>query len=96
ELGFTTEDLENGVVFEPVGCPKCNSGYKGRVNIAEALFFYPEVRNEIVKSVKDIDEERIRNIAEKKGMLSMRSSGVERIRAGQTSIEEVIFATSED
>ncbi len=96
EMGFSQEELENGVVFEPVGCPKCNNGYKGRVNIAEALYFYPEVRNEIVKSKDDIDEERIRGIAEKKGMLSMRKSGMDRIRNGLTSLSEVIYATSED
>ncbi len=96
EMGFSQEELENGVVFEPVGCPKCNNGYKGRVNIAEALYFYPEIRNEIVKSKDDIDEDRIRTIAEKKGMLSMRSSGVDRIRNGLTSLPEVIYATSED
>jgi type IV pilus assembly protein PilB len=96
EMGFSQEELENGVVLEPVGCPKCNNGYKGRVNIAEALYFYPEIRNEIVKSKDDIDEERIRGIAEKKGMLSMRKSGMDRIRNGLTSLAEVIYATSED
>jgi len=96
DLGFTQEDIDQGIIFEPVGCPKCNNGYKGRVNIAEALYFYPEIRTEIVQSKTDINEERIRSIAESKGMLSMRASGVERIRSGITSIAEVIFAASED
>ena len=96
EMGFSQEEIDNGVVFEPVGCPKCKGGYKGRINIAEALYFYPEVRNEIVKSATDIDEERIRAIAEKHGMLSMRDSGMARIREGITGIAEVLYATSED
>lgn len=96
EMGFSQEEIDNGVIFEPVGCPKCKGGYKGRINIAEALYFYPEVRNEIVKSATDIDEERIRAIAEKHGMLSMRDSGMARIREGITSIAEVLYATSED
>jgi len=95
-IGLTEEELQSGTIFEPVGCNKCHEGYKGRVNIAEALFFYPEVRNEIVKSVNDIDEERIRAIAEKKGMLSMRRSGVERMREGLTDLTEVLYATAED
>ncbi len=95
-IGLTQEELEAGVIFEPVGCPKCNNGYKGRVNIAEALYFYPEVRNEIVKSVNDIDEERIRAIAEKHGMLSMRASGIDRMRNGLTDLTEVLYATAED
>ncbi len=95
-IGLTQEELESGKIYEPVGCGKCHDGYKGRVNIAEALFFYPEVRNEIVKSINDIDEERIRAIAEKKGMLSMRRSGVERMREGLTDLTEVLYATAED
>lgn len=94
ELGLTEEELQSGTIFEPVGCPKCIGGYKGRINIAEALYFYPDVRQEIVSSAADINEERIRAVAEKHGMLSMRDSGVERIREGQTSLEEVAYATS--
>jgi len=45
---------------------------------------------------QDIDEERIRAVAEKHGMLSMRKSGMDRIREGLTDITEVLYATSED
>lgn len=96
QLGLTEEELASGKIYEPVGCPKCSNGYKGRVNIAEALYFYPELRNEIVAAGNEIDEEKIRTIAEKHGMLSMRKSGVERIRSGLTSVAEVVFATAED
>jgi len=96
ELGLKEEELASGKIFEPVGCPKCIGGYKGRINIAEALFFYPEIKAEIVSASTDINEDRIRAIAEKHGMLSMRDSGIERIREGQTSLEEVAYATSEE
>lgn len=95
-LGFSPEEVRSGKLYRPVGCKHCQDGYKGRVNIAEALFFYPEIRSEIIHASSDIDEERIRAIAESKGMLSMRSSGMERIRAGETSLAEVIYATTED
>ena len=95
-LGLTREELESGKIYEPVGCPKCHNGYKGRINVAEALYFYPEIRQEIVKSISDIDEERIRKIAEKHGMLSMRDSGVDRMREGLTDLTEVLYVTSED
>lgn len=96
ELGLTQAELDSGKVYEPVGCPKCIGGYKGRINIAEALYFYPEIKAEIVSASTDINEDRIRAIAEKHGMLSMRDSGIERIREGQTSLEEVAYATSEE
>ncbi|MDP2173536.1 MAG: GspE/PulE family protein [Candidatus Cloacimonadaceae bacterium] len=95
-MGFTQAELDQGIVNEAVGCPKCHQGFKGRVNISEALYFYPEVRNEIMRSIQDIDEERIREVAEKKGMLSMRQSGLDRIREGLTDMTEVLYATSED
>lgn len=96
KLGLSREELASGSVFEPVGCSKCHQGYSGRINIAEALYFYPEIRNEIVVSGHEIDEERIRSLAEKHGMLSMRQSGIDRIREGLTDITEVLFATAED
>jgi type IV pilus assembly protein PilB len=96
DLGLSEEELSTGTIFEPVGCAKCHNGYKGRINIAEALYFYPEVRTEIVTAKSDINEAKIREIAEKHGMLSMRDSGLERIREGLTSLEEVAYATSGD
>ncbi|HOZ01546.1 MAG TPA: GspE/PulE family protein [Candidatus Syntrophosphaera sp.] len=96
KLGLTREELESGAIFEPAGCSKCHQGYSGRINISEALYFYPEIRNEIVRSGNEINEESIRSIAEKHGMLSMRQSGIARVREGLTDITEVLFATSED
>ncbi len=96
QIGVTQEELEAGKIFEPVGCPKCHNGYKGRVNVAEALYFYPEIKAEIIKSVSDIDEDRIRKIAESKGMLSMRDSGLDRMREGLTDLTEVLYVTAEE
>ncbi|MCK9584095.1 MAG: Flp pilus assembly complex ATPase component TadA, partial [Candidatus Cloacimonetes bacterium] len=96
QIGITREELEQGKIFEPVGCPKCRNGYKGRTSVAEALYFYPEIRAEIMRSVSEIDEERIREIAESKGMLSMRESGLERMREGITDLSEVLYVTAED
>jgi type II secretory ATPase GspE/PulE/Tfp pilus assembly ATPase PilB-like protein len=62
----------------------------------EALYFYPEIRAEIIESSRDIDEDKIMRIAKKHGMLTMRESGLDRIRAGLTSIAEVLHTTSED
>ncbi|HNX38652.1 MAG TPA: GspE/PulE family protein, partial [Candidatus Cloacimonadota bacterium] len=95
-MGFTQEEIHSGIIYRPVGCKNCQDGYKGRINIAEALYFYPEIRTEIIRSSSEIDEEHIRSIAEKRGMLSMRASGMDRIRAGLTSIAEVLYATAEE
>jgi type IV pilus assembly protein PilB len=49
-----------------------------------------------VESGDEIDEKKIRVIAEGQGMLSMLDSGLDRIRNGLSTIEEVVYATSED
>lgn len=96
QLGLNEEELQSGKIYQAVGCPKCNNGYKGRTNVAEALYFYPEIKEEIIKSVNEIDEERIRRIAESKGMLSMKESGIERMREGLTDLTEVLYITAGD
>ena len=50
----------------------------------------------IAKSGNDIDEDRIREQAMKDGMWTLRRSGIERIKAGQTTLEEIASATTDD
>ncbi|MDP8202214.1 MAG: GspE/PulE family protein [Candidatus Tenebribacter burtonii] len=96
-LGITEEELESGKIFEAgKGCKKCNGGYKGRINICEALYFTPEIRRAIIESGEEIDEDNIRKISKGQGMLSLMDSGLDRIRTGMTSVSEITYATSED
>ncbi len=97
DIGFSQEEIDKGIIFEAgPGCKKCTDGYKGRVNICEALYFTPEIRKAVLESGSEIDEDKIRKIAESQGMLSTLQSGLDRIRHGLTSITEVTYATSED
>jgi len=96
KFGFTEEDLEEHTIYEATGCDKCNGGYKGRAAIHEALYFTREIRNMIVTSGEEVDEEMIRTQASKDGMWTLRRSGIERIKAGQTTLEEIASATTED
>ncbi len=96
-LGLNYEDWKDVEVFEAVGCDKCSgTGYKGRLAIHEALYFSKELRQIIVRSGDDVDEEQIRIQAKKDGSLNLRESGFEKVRAGLTSFEEVISATMEE
>ncbi|MDY6914821.1 MAG: GspE/PulE family protein, partial [Candidatus Cloacimonadota bacterium] len=97
QLGLNREELESGKIFEAgSGCDHCLDGYKGRLNICEALYFSKDIRKAIVKSGKEIDEEAIREIAIKEGMLTLRESGLDRVRNGLTSVEEIATATTEE
>lgn len=95
-FGFTEEDFKNHVLYEAAGCDKCNGGYKGRAAIHEALYFTKTIRNLIVKSGKEIDEELIRQQALKDGMWTLRRSGIERVKSGMTTLEEIAAATTDD
>jgi type IV pilus assembly protein PilB len=97
EFGLTQEDLDKGLVFEVgKGCKKCTNGYRGRINICEALYFTPEIRKAILESSTEIDEDKVRAIAQSQGMLTLKDSGIQRIREGVTTIEEIIYSASED
>lgn len=95
-FGFSEEELDTFPIFEPVGCEKCNGGYKGRAAIHEALYFTREIRNIIVKSGVEVDEELIRRTAMKDGMWTLRRAGIERIKEGATTLEEIASATTDD
>jgi type IV pilus assembly protein PilB len=96
KFGFTEEDLVNRTIYEAAGCDKCNGGYKGRAAIHEALYFTREIRSIIMKSGEEVDEEMIRQQALKDGMWTLRRSGIERIKDGNTTIEEIASATTEE
>jgi type IV pilus assembly protein PilB len=95
--GLKTEEWKNYEIYEAVGCDKCNnSGYKGRLAVHEALYFTKAIREIIVGSGVEVDEERIRVQARKDGTLNLRENGLEKVKLGLTSIQEVIGATMEE
>ncbi len=95
--GLNIAEWRNHKIYEPKGCEKCNqSGYKGRIAIHEALYLTKEIRQIIVRSGVEVDEEKIREQAKKDGTLSLREAGFEKVKLGLSSIEEVIASTSEE
>ena len=96
KFGFTEEELQTYAMFKPAGCDKCNGGYKGRAAIHEALFFSKAIKNIILNAGERVDENAIRDQASKDGMWTLRRSGMERMKEGTTSLEEVIANTVED
>jgi type IV pilus assembly protein PilB len=95
--GLNIAEWKNYNVYEPKGCEKCNGiGFKGRLAIHEALYFTKELRQIIVKSGEEVDEEKIRIQAKKDGSLNLREAGLEKVKLGLTSMEEVLASTSEE
>ena len=96
KFGFTEEDMKTHTFYQAVGCDKCNGGYKGRAAIHEALYFSKDIRTIILNAGEKVDENKIRDQAAKDGMWTLRTSGMERMKEGTTTLEEVIANTTEE
>jgi type IV pilus assembly protein PilB len=96
-LKINADEWKNYSIYEAKGCEKCNNtGYKGRIAIHEALYFTKEIRQIIVRSGIEVDEEKIREQAKLDGTMNLRETGLEKVKMGITSIEEVISGTSDE
>jgi type IV pilus assembly protein PilB len=90
-LGFSPEEAKSVQVMKGKGCDRCNStGYKGRIALIEVLEVSEEIREMILSGASSIEIKR-KGIEE--GMLSLRRSGLVKIKEGVTSIEEVVRET---
>lgn len=95
--GIDIEEWSKFEIYEAVGCPKCNnSGYKGRMAIHEALYFTKDIRELIVRAGDEVDEDAVRRQSKKDGTLTLRDSGLEKVKLGLTSLAEVLAGTMDD
>jgi type IV pilus assembly protein PilB len=77
---------------EPVGCGRCGqSGYRGRVGIYSVMSLSPQLKEMTVARAAEPD---IAAVAREEGMLTLREDGVSKVRAGRTSLEEVLRVTA--
>ncbi|HEV2776652.1 MAG TPA: GspE/PulE family protein [Solirubrobacteraceae bacterium] len=73
--------------YTPTGCPRCNhTGYKGRIGLYEVMVVSEEIRKLTLARAAGPE---IADVAVRQGMRLMRDDGLEKVRHGMTSIEEV-------
>ncbi len=90
-LGFKKDEVGTFTVYKGRGCDKCNNtGYKGRVGLVEVMFIDVVLRDMILAGGTAIDNKRK---AAENGMISLRRSGLIKIKDGITTIEEVVRET---
>jgi type IV pilus assembly protein PilB len=78
-------------IYKGKGCLTCNNtGYKGRIGLYEVLEVTDEIRELILIGASALE---LRKKAIDDGMLTLRSSGLQKIRGGVTTIEEVVRET---
>jgi len=93
-IGFSQEEAKEVVCYRGKGCPNCSdTGYRGRVALYEVMPVGEELRELILQGVS-ADELKKRAIS--LGMRSLRMSGLQKIKEGMSSIEEVVNTTFAD
>jgi type IV pilus assembly protein PilB len=91
-LGLTPEQAEGLTFHKGTGCDTCNgTGYKGRQGLYEVMAMSPELRRRVLKGDSAED---LKNQAVEDGMLTLRMDGMEKIRKGVTTLEEVVKETA--
>jgi type IV pilus assembly protein PilB len=93
KAGFKDDELDGSwKPYRSVGCSSCSNGYKGRVGIYQVMPITEETQRIILAegSVIDIAEQ-----AQREGVRDLRQSGLIKVRAGVTTLEEVISVTNE-
>ena len=91
EVGFSADEAKSLKTYKGKGCSTCNhTGYKGRIGLYEVLEITDEIRELILIGASALE---LRKKAVDDGMITLRESGLHKIRAGVTTIEEVVRET---
>ncbi len=90
-VGFSEREARSIRIFRGRGCEQCgDTGYKGRVGLYEVMEINDPMRELILSGGSSLE---LREQAIKNGMITLRGSGLHKIRDGLTSIEEVVRET---
>ncbi|HEX8619860.1 MAG TPA: type IV-A pilus assembly ATPase PilB [Thermoanaerobaculia bacterium] len=90
-LGYRKDEIGTFSVYKGRGCEKCNNtGYKGRVGLIEVMVIDDDIRDLILAGGTAID---IKRKAMENGMITLRRSGLVKIKEGITTVEEVVRET---
>jgi type IV pilus assembly protein PilB len=90
-IGFGEREARTLKLFKGRGCDRCNgTGYKGRIGLYEVMEVGDDLREMVLSGASSYE---LRERAKEQGMVTLRMSGVQKIREGMTSIEEVVRET---
>jgi type IV pilus assembly protein PilB len=91
EVGFSVEEVRQLKTYKGKGCATCNgTGYKGRVGLYEVMEVTDDIRELILIGASSLE---LRKRAIDDGMITLRESGLHKIRNGITTLEEVVRET---
>ncbi len=85
--GYTDDDIKAGLtIFGPVGCKSCNDGYKGRLGIFQVMEV-SEIMGRLI--MEGGNAMQIADQATKEGVVDLRRAGLNKVKEGLTSLEEI-------
>jgi type IV pilus assembly protein PilB len=91
DAGFSTTEAKKVTTYRGKGCPTCNgTGYKGRVGLYEVMEINDEVRELVLIGASSLE---LKKKAVEHGMITLRASGLQKLRDGVTTLEEVLRET---
>jgi type IV pilus assembly protein PilB len=92
DMGFSKDEISTLKLYGPGGCSECmGAGYKGRVGLFELM----EVTDKLSRIISaQVSEDQLRKTALLEGMATLRDAGLEKIRQGVTSVEEILKRTT--
>jgi type IV pilus assembly protein PilB len=91
QAGFEPGEIDSLRLRRGRGCAACGgTGYRGRIGLYEVMEVSDAIREKVMVGATAID---IRRQALAEGMLTLRASGLEKVRQGATSLEEVLRET---
>jgi type IV pilus assembly protein PilB len=91
DAGFTPEEAKTAKIFKGKGCPVCNgTGYKGRAGLYEVMEIDDDIRELILIGASAVE---LKKKAIERGMITLRRSGLVKVKDGVTTLEEVARET---
>jgi type IV pilus assembly protein PilB len=91
QAGFSADDANSVTPMKGIGCDRCNkTGYKGRVGLYEVMEVTEELKELVLVGASGLE---LRRKAIDEGMITLRQSGLRKVKEGVTTIEEVVRET---
>jgi type IV pilus assembly protein PilB len=94
DMGVPEEKLDGAQIMKGIGCPTCNNtGYKGRVALYEVMRFSDDLKEMVLQGASAAE---LKVAAIKRGMATLRMSGIRKVLEGVTTPEEILRVTMSD
>ncbi len=92
EEGFDEDELDNLTIYKAVGCDRCTNGYKGRVGIFQIMPISSAMEKLVMEGGNSLELEAQ---SKAEGILTLREAGLNKVRAGITSLEDINRVTKD-